>query len=193
MCLKDSTADISYILHLHVFYHFPEQKTLNAIPKPFTLDGSMKELNEISRGIRGSDSNHVDSAGILFKVKNIAMSALESMELIQGHFRESNNAEAGAALKALVGDSNGLIEASNDSKLTNDIHFPRSFGDITSSDAHPLTSSDIPDYQLAKFIQPETIDKLVQHTEDLVKVLKDVPLPTSTRQPNHSNGHFSQQ
>ena len=190
---EDSAADISYMLHLHAFYRFPEQKTINTSTKPFTLDDSMKELNELSRGIRGSGSNDADSASILPKVKGIATSLLESMKLIQGHFRDSNKEEAAEAIKAIVGNSNSLIETSNDSKLANDIHFSRSFGDITSSDAHPLTLSDIPNYQLANFVQPQIVDQFIEHTEDLVQLLEDVPLLTSTRQPNHSERYFSQQ
>ena len=61
---EDSAADISYMLHymlhLHIFYHFLEQKMSTTSPKPFTLDDGTKELNALSRGIRGSGSNNGD-------------------------------------------------------------------------------------------------------------------------------------
>ena len=118
------------------------------------------------------------------------MSLLETMKPIQEHFRESNKEKAAEAIKAIVGDSKGLTEISTDSQLANDIHFPRLFGDIISSDAQPLTLSDIPNHQLANFIQPQIVDQFVEHTEDLVQLLEDVPLVLSIYQPKHSYEAF---
>ena len=130
----------------------PEDDTTNAATQPFTLDASLKELNDISRSLRGSGSNDVDSAGIISKVKDVATSYLASIETIQGHFHDGNMEEVGAAMKAAVGDTDALIQA----KLGSDIGFPQSFDGIASSDAHPLALSDIPDAQLAEFVKPET-------------------------------------
>ena len=38
----------------------PEDDATNAATQPFTLDASLKELNDISRSLRGSGSNDVD-------------------------------------------------------------------------------------------------------------------------------------
>lgn len=156
------------------------------------LDDGMKDLNDLSRGLRGSGSKDVDSFGILSKVKDVTKSYLTSIQVIQGHYRAGNKDEAAAAIKATVGDTNVLLIASKNVNINSDIDFPVSSDITATSDGKPLALNDIPDAQLAEFIQPQVFDQIVEHAHDLVGILEDVdPSIFASTRTNHK-ASFSQ-
>ena len=134
----------------------------------------MKELKQMSEGLRGSVSKDVDSAGIVSKVKDFAKNYLNSVQDIQGHFQAGDKVKAAAAIKSAVGDnSRALADASKEVKAVNDLdYFPSLEG---TSNA-----------ELAEFIQPQVFDQLVGETKDLLNILEGIDLdslPSSNPKP----------
>lgn len=136
----------------------------------------MKELHGLTRSLRGSDVDDVDSAGILSKVKDLAVSYLSSIQAIRGHVEVGNKEKAAAELKAIVGDEGNLIKGSRSAKLLGTgIGFPQPSDGVAFSDANPLPKlSDIPDAQMAEFIEPQVLDELADHAQDLVNVIEGI-------------------
>ena len=144
------------------------------IIEPFSIDDGMKELDDLSRSLRGSGSNDIDSTGVLFKVKKLALSYFSSIQVIQGHFQDNNKEEAVAALKSTVGVADHSTKKSWKVNLGKDVGFLQSSGDVASTAASSLASmSDIPDDQLAQFVEPQVFDQLADYTQDLVNLLED--------------------
>ena len=146
----------------------------------------MKELKQMSDGLRGSVSKDVDSAGIISKVKDFTRTYLSSIEDIQAHLQVGDKEKAAAAIKDAVGDNSvALAEASKEVNAVNDLDYSPSLEGTSNA-------------ELAEFIQPQVFDQLVGETKDLLNIIEGIdldslpssnPKPKAKQKPSHQKSN----
>lgn len=158
---------------------------------PSTFAASKKQLEEIQYSLRGRDSEDVDSVGILTSVKDMMKAFLGSIQDIQNHYHSGDTEKVAATLKTITGDT--MEETGNKAKLSNNIGLSKSFDGVVLAGA-PLALEDIPNDQLAEFLEPQkqTFNQLSEQTEDLVQFLEDVH-PIILAASARSERYYSQQ
>lgn len=147
-------------------------KAVSGIEETQSQAGSMEELDELSRSLRGRGSKDVDSSVVLSKVKGMMGSFLSNIQIVQDHVKNGNEDMAAESMKATV-KSIGYGETEPS----------KSYGIMKAPDGKTLTLDDVSGSDLAPFIESQFLNQVEKNIQDLVQTIDDV-LPSLDMKPN---------
>jgi ribosomal protein S13 len=129
----------------------------------------MKQLNDLSRSLRGSKSNGVDLSAIMSKVKELVASYLGSVQMIRNYIQDGSQDEAVQTLMAVMEGTEVTTDSSRTvPQLDKGHRFYDSSNGLLSTDDKLLAQNEIPNSEVAKFIDSKSIDDLVEQDGNLL-------------------------
>ena len=152
----------------------------------FNLARDLKELQKESSNLRGGEKGE-HSVKVIDHVTNFMKSFSSNLQIIQNHYQEGKNDEAGAALKAIIGDSDSFVQASKEMKQINGLENRVS---VESGDISEIVNiEDISDSMFGEQIQPQIFDDVVKLSKEFTESLEDIDLSqyaeaSSMKKPN---------
>ena len=150
-------------------------------------EDDMKRLNQISRSLRGSGSEKVDSSAAIAQVNDIAKSQLGRMRDIQKMYQDGNEEGLASAIKSTIGDVSTMIEVSEEPREIHGLGFPETdlSVDTTTADENPLILDTVPNSQWVELFPTQVIDQVVDLMQGLVQMLEEINVtPAISRKDN---------
>ena len=152
---------------------FLSNLSLVPIHQMFNLARDLKELKKESSNLRGGEKGE-HSVQVIENVKNLMKSLSGGLQTIQHHYQEGRTDKAGAALKAIIGDSDTFVQVSKDMKQIEGLENKMllEFDDTNGID----NIEDISDSMLGEQINTEIFDDIAKLSKEFSESLEDIDL-----------------
>ena len=141
------------------------------------LAQNLKELQKESSNLRGGEKGE-HSVKVIEHIKNFMKSFSGNLQTIQHHLYEGNNDEAGAALKAIIGDSDSFVQLSKEMKQIEG--FENKMFEESGDTSGIVNIKDISDSMLGEQIHPQIFDDIANLSKEFTESLEDIDLSQYT-------------
>lgn len=143
---------------------------------------------QTSRRLRGESPNGISPSDTLFKIKHVATDVSDKIKMIQQLHRDGIMGDAGALLEATISDAAALDDVLMEAK---ELGFepPKT---RTTADVFSKSLEDMPHVDMAKSLDPETLNRIAEMSNDVMKLIELQPDPRSIPLDVKMNSSFSE-